>query len=55
MGMEGHPRRNPFEDAPGQRRTEMTHRTCQHCGGKGKDPKGQQCRPCSGTGKLRNS
>ncbi len=54
MGIEGHPRRNPFEDAPGQRQKEMTQRTCHHCAGRGKDAKGEECRPCKGTGKRRD-
>lgn len=45
---------NPFERAPGQPEKPRIV-TCPHCGGKGEDKDGKTCRPCDGTGKVRDN
>jgi DnaJ-class molecular chaperone len=40
-----------FERAPG--RPEQASVKCPHCGGSGKDAKGEKCKRCNGTGYIR--
>jgi DnaJ-class molecular chaperone len=47
--------RNPFEEAPGQRKSEQVSVKCPECNGSGtakKDGKDTRCTKCSGTGKI---
>lgn len=45
--------RNPFEKPPGQSENPRLVK-CPHCGGKRKDKDGKSCKPCNGTGKVRD-
>ena len=42
-----------FEGPPGK--PEQGVVKCLHCGGSGKDSKGEKCKPCNGTGQVRTS
>lgn len=45
---------NPFEKAPGQPEKPRL-RICPYCNGKLKDKDGKTCKPCNGTGKIRDN
>jgi hypothetical protein len=40
-----------FEGPPGK--PELGIIKCPHCGGSGKDEKGERCKPCNGSGQKR--
>lgn len=44
---------NPFEGPPSQPESPKIF-PCPQCGGSGKDSKGESCKKCNGTGKVKD-